>query len=748
MSRSLSSCCWILVLLGVLSFCLVGLAADEKEGGSDPGEVNPVAPAHYGLFSDDELLWLAKADYFNYLDFYEMTPDSDDLDSWSTEQTHDALPNHADVYIPAIRPMASAAGYVTYGDVQDVAFAYFHPSDEIMEVRLYSDGAPLARRASISTTLKDNRSLDLAVGDLDAWVDDEGLHHDEIVVVHTADLGVGAGLDLQVNVLDQDLNVISSDSWMPGIAAQIVAVTIGDFDGDRINEFAVAATGGEDTYMIYVAIYRFGRNADGVPNHNLHRVATKTIEGSCYGMDMTAGDFDGDQLDELFMVYNHNGTEFSGIAYAILTADEHCNIEIASKDWLLAYQLPRLGQLRTVSGLFVFDPNDGLDVNTSQAAVCFADRSGTHKVNCVAYELLDLTTPEMIVELGAFQPYDAEDNKIGSLDIAAGNFIGHGVDGTGVTPEDQLAVVFNAQHTINTDLHDIFFLVFNKITSHGSYLFNLACTQQYTQSVDSQETVAAMDADGDSWELGPPAHIIMEEVLSLDYVIQEPPKHVDYLPSNPDDPEDEWEWEMFNIGGYTDFNVEFEDRQSNSTENTSKSNTTSTIGGGASLDVKESCTFQAFGLEKITTSIEDSMKLNYEYDSNESSYNSSYLERTTTYTSATSLEDNLRGRFQNLHVWRYPIIGFDTGDPDNPYGMYEIILPGANPETFVIGGLEMGDIYQPLHENHNILSYPQFKYSASNANATWKPSDVGTFTIPDPDHPGPVSYTHLTLPTN
>jgi hypothetical protein len=81
---------------------------------------------------------------------------------------------------------------------------------------------------------------------------------------------------------------------------------------------------------------------------------------------------------------------------------------------------------------------------------------------------------------------------------------------------------------------------------------------------------------------------------------------------------------------------------------------------------------------------------------------------------------------QVLDIWRYRVLGLEAGDtagnPANAF--YDVVLPGPV-VGFHGGGLNM-DWYQPLHENGNILSYPQ------PSKNTFNPPDLGTYGVPCP----------------
>jgi len=713
--------------LPVVLFMVGGPVFPVTVYSAEVGDANPVSPTRYGLFSDDELLWIGSKSKLATTIFHEMIPTKNTLQAWDSVANNTTMPwGSVTAPIVSYRSIASAPGNITACESQDAVYAYFNPTAQDLTVGLFYDGQLHDRSTPIHSTAKDNRTLDLIVGDLDFQVDDNGCYHDEIVVVRSVDRGSGTGLDFAIDIFNQDLETIAFDSWSPGFPVEQVAAAIGDFDGDQLNELAVAMSSVNSWNNLIVAFYRFQKDADGIPTHSLARITTTTVGGANTAMDMTAGDFNGDRIDELFLVHGNGSYANPPATWAVIQANANLGVKKVTKG-NLEFK-PQLGELRVVSGLFHFDVSEGYDVNTNQVAVCELTSTYTTWVNCVFYHLRNLVP----VSLGAWDfsgggsPPDA---VFSGLDVTVGNFIGHGVTGTANSPAEQLAVTYHEKfgYTENTVLRIAY-------QQPGSNFDDYYENKIYNQSMPTVQAVTAVDIDGDTWRLGRPAHFVLDDVVSLDAEIQEPPKHVDYLPVNPDDPEDEWEWEIFNIGGLSEFSVKFEDKQSQSTESTRKDRSTSTIGGGVSLDISESFTYGYGVLEKITFSAEDKLKVDYEYDSNSSSYNSSFTERTSTYSCDTPRDDNLELKYQDINIWRYPILGYETGNPDLPVGMYELIIPSANPTTVKSGGMNNADFYQPIHQNHNILSYLQF--SATAAEGKWIPTDVGSFKIPDTSHPG------------
>lgn len=235
--------------------------------------------------------------------------------------------------------------------------------------------------------------------------------------------------------------------------------------------------------------------------------------------------------------------------------------------------------------------------------------------------------------------------------------------------------------------------------------------------------VAAPDVDGDTWILGVPWHIVVNDYLGMDFYIQEPPKHVDFLPLDPNDwTLDPTKWGVINISAYDDFYMEL--RDSTLKELSSNSTNTSSFDMGGTLSWETEAGFDLAGIE---SSMDVKAKISYDYESAEASSEGTYRSESKKVSQQTNDDDALLYRYQVLDIWRYPIFGFDTGDSNNPIGMYELVFPGPK-EGIQTTGKMASDWFHPSHTNQNLLSYPPGEDFGEAL-----PDDLGTYDFIDTD---------------
>ncbi|RLB68824.1 MAG: hypothetical protein DRH03_09335, partial [Deltaproteobacteria bacterium] len=375
---------------------------------------------------------------------------------------------------------------------------------------------------------------------------------------------------------------------------------------------------------------------------------------------------------------------------------------------------------------------NGFNFNRRQLVLAYSDCN--KDIQCKIWSLNN----EFKFDEGlAWPDIETADQSSGSgiiphFDLAVGNFIGHGSDGKSTSPLEQVAVSYNyySLEGYNCDSYN------NNCTPYVNQQITLVgidgdlkktatIWQGEKQEIDHHTppmptTIIALDNDGDSYILGNPAHISISDYHSLDYIIQEPPKHIDYLPVTAG--VFDGKWELVNVSVFEDFYTELKDDQSTTVTTTAKSTSSQSIGGSASIDVKSTVSENA-ALESAEASVEVKAKISYQYDSSEESWNSQYSSREISFDGQAVWDDFLIGSISQLDIWRYPIIGYQNPDASQPpYSYMEIILPGSN--TKISGpGKAVADWYQPLHQNGNLLSYPLINDDF--------PRDLGSFTLPD-----------------
>ena len=111
--------------------------------------------------------------------------------------------------------------------------------------------------------------------------------------------------------------------------------------------------------------------------------------------------------------------------------------------------------------------------------------------------------------------------------------------------------------------------------------------------------------------------------------------------------------------------------------------------------------------------------MSYDYNSVTSKLNGNYNAVTAGESFDTSTDDALQLKTLWMDIWRYPVYGLKTKSGKNAF--YEVVLPG-NEVYMSVPGTGCSDYYQPIHENGNLLSYPQI-------TDTKFPYDLGSFQV-------------------
>ena len=724
-----STCMMVTLIFLIMSF---SAWADDTKTGPRPGEKNPIASNKRVLFHDDELFVLFGDPGHYSMDYRGISPESDDLSKWGVQETQheydylefgDMLPSENTT--PPVS--SSAKGRFTRHDIDQTVYGFVRPDGKGVGVEIWDvqDG-----RHSNSTTVPAgpplglwlDGMLDIVAGDLDRLLDDEGYSHDEVVVASLSNSVI------MVDVLDSSLSVrahidipllkhASNDIMQ-------VSATLGDFNQDSDLDIAVAQSLGKQYIQINVLSY----DTSGTSPKLINRSSLKTVNYGNYA-DITAGDFTGNGREEIAMA------TFARLR--MLAVDDHWVIrEVTKNTFDVGAGLDGFVPVKLVSGLFRFSPEDGYHFNRRQLALCNYAR-GAARVRCRVIQVADdYTTSNICVDANpdtgscektcdwSFELTNISDLNLlmTEMDVTVGNFIGHGAARDNVSPLDQIAVYYFFLDKAGFQLPRV------QIVQPNKECYSVQAWQGPKYSpwgwfgpCPTIMAITSADIDGDSYVLGDPVHVRATDAYIMDYVIQEPPKHIDYLPVDPAHPEGDWE--VINISEKSGFYVELSDSQSTTFKTTGKDTSNWSIGGSASVSAEGSITFGNMQIAGVKLSAESTSKLSYNCDSSEDSWNSQYGSQTVSFTGQTNMDDFIVFKMQDIDIWRYKILGFTVPDKTAPNGYVDIVLPGPK-KSYNVGGMTQSDWYQPVHQNGNILSYP-------STEAKDFPPNLGSFTLPD-----------------
>ena len=625
--------------------------------------------------------------------------------------------------------------------------------------------------ATLSTTLlarQPNSSDFIAVAeaDLDRVVGADLNYHDEVVVAHAVEkdpqtdnyrisldvLNYGSAQATNPEVSHFEVYSVipqfnanpSADSSGTLPNDNILAVATGDFDGDGRPEIALATMRPEHFHL---QIFRY-ITTGGV--HDLQFVRDfdwKYVDLPAYiksmsdvgSISLAAGDFDGDGKDELAVGLAQwgsktiNNAKYSSYAVDVemIKFDSDLNPTIkkggisqeigGEPDNLFAVE--RRPRIQLAAGQFYFNP-PGVPWGQNQLLVAWNDTGVAPgpsaipkpKIRLVPIPYLRDLTPENQDRYYDIQNSTNPVNKVYS--IAVGGFQGtHAPDGK---PVASVAVNYWGGSTVATAKFSYMAVGYLTFNVDGSLSNPVWATSVLDAGVDlrARMPVVAFDQAGRSMILGAPLHTTVYGVPTLEYVLQEPPKHAYW---------DEKTKQVVNFTRYDGNNVHLSksDTASFLTEDTSE--TSSSIGGASAIDAATSVQAGGnLGLAKSTVTNSHELMAQFTYDENatKSHYESSYGAQTFSTTGQTDRDDYLIGKQQNFDIWRYRVFNSNFTGTENNF--YQFVLPGQS-YAFHGGGLNF-DWYQPIQENGNILSYPE---QLGSKGDPYLPDDLKPITLSD-----------------
>ncbi len=738
----------LLFFLIVLAVLCLALAAPSAAYAQAPGETDPAKG--YTVWPDNEIFVAQPqlASGSSRFSIFELNNDNKSVNEV----------DHIDYAGKDILDaVAVTAGRFLVNTHDSVLYAYRDNTTLVGSLKFYQPGTTytLAKLNNLRARVAGGTDfIDLAGGDLDGELDINGEYRDEAVVAW-ASTSADNKLPVSLSVLAfggsseaSPLPTGTTTAVAPGkldaaaiIAGDIrpvdnaLALAVGDFNGDSVKEIAVAYLTSPTTLNLDIYKYSVAL-VDHVLQRSLTRVGGTTVTiTSNYkwneSLTLAAGDFDGaadantgTRRDELALGTSErvilspisHQQEVRLSLFRFTCADgvncatsPNLTVTFAGR-WNLPDALTDDGtgparKVQLVAGLFKVDPVNGWDFNRRQLAAAYtAGSPGNLGTRVRTIEMQ--TAPNFIAALSNPKDYYG----LQHFWLAAGGFKG---ERSSSDPLWSLALSMWGGTTYIVET-----LEPGALPAAPELLGRTTSATMGIPTNGTRLPVVAVDADGDNMVLGAPVHMIIYDVINLDFMLQEPPKHAYWDPNLA---------QVFSVSRTDDFNISL--ASSEGTAFTSKSTDSSdwSIGGSVSASAKGTVgasTSVIIAKASTEASLQVSGKVGYDYKTHESDYNEGKEERTVTFSGTTNKDDYLVGRLQALHIWRYRIFGMDLDDPaQSPY--FEIVIPGSATDLEAdAGGLNF-DWYQPTHENGNILSYPEFV-----DGQTFTPSDLGSYTIP------------------
>lgn len=569
--------------------------------------------------------------------------------------------------------------------------------------------------------------LCLAAGDVDRQVDPDGTNHDEIIVLYNY---IQDGVEkLRVTVLDYHLaTLVTTDVSALGLVfldGPSAALAAGDVNGDGAKEVLVgfqAFTNGTN-YPNLIA-YRY-ENGHLVPGSTA--VWTEMNSDQPLPVCLAAGDLSGDGVDEVALGAIKSITASHFIQYKVVVYGFDANLTASVRVVVWPQQFipyppaftmtPEQCRLSVGIGWFgTPDPDQPLTKRQLVIANLginpdHDDQTNNGRNMLLCLEAIDFDAtwlyynhPNIINPTTGHYKSPLDDIK-----VIPGDFKGT-LNPAGPAMDLGLVLVQNAAAPGG---RKVLFSVYNVWNSDGETGVG---TPYFTDDGFAPMpaafpliSVGKMDWNGESVVIGPPFHIVLQDYITPNFTIEEPPKHVDYVPTNPDADPSDWEWDTVYLSRDPEFKVKFTKNGEYSQKHTGQTKSEGGMGLNAGLGVDITAKFNLFFLIKCTLDADIQAKIDFAFKRAIDTMNT----HTDTYSYdleyATDCDDMLLYKTRNYDIWRYPVYGYtalNTTTEQVAQSYYEVVYPPSDPETVIVAGQGCPDFYQPIHQNGNVLSYP------------------------------------------
>lgn len=692
-----------------LAACLVAAPAGAQDPA--PGATDPIGdPRDLTLFPSQDIAVLGATNYAAHSELQSYSATSSKLDNyklWSNPLPDGGLctttPRRRLTSGRVLTPMRDQAICATpFGF--DILSDLVSPTARVATYHFASPGHPAAR------------GFDVAAGDLRPDLGSSDMLHQEVAAAYRdyADT-------LHVEVVDytgkQLAHYSSGDAWTP---RGDVALTLGDFDDDQELEVLIAAdvsTGRTGPGSVLMEVLDFTASVQGPDSLALKSRRLVHIDSPPNSLVLEAADYLGQGHDQVVLGFYRESSD-RRVTLQLYDLGGGLKLEAPLVTQQIGPSVAANSYFALAPGLFRLDPSHGFDLHRSELALAAVDSDGaviakmlTFQADPPALKVTDTTTlsrkGETVLSDGV------------GPGLAAGNLVGLQTEEPKPIKQMMVTLPVRAEAAESGASY-----------SYPSVIVASLDQQSLRLQVDSQidlqnhkmygvqyaQPVTALDRTGRSFYLGDPAHITVAGSIDPQTIVQMPPKHVDYLPVNPDDPGSKRE--VVNVSGLSGYYVELKDSQQKTLKQTATDTVSSTFGAGTTQSVTGTVSAGSMELLGIEASTTVKTAFNYETTSVQSRENTNYKSVSTQRSAQTNLDDRLIYNMRWTDIWRYPVYGLDLRQSDQ-YPFYELVLPGKR-KHYRGNGRQVG-WYNPRHSNNNVLSYPAIDPETF-------PSDLGSFT--------------------
>ena len=702
----------------------------------------PIQAPHKILFSDHELCVIAGKRDANAVSSTIVTAQKDSYGEWgwspkpSAGTVDENIINTFGVDHATITrsQITTTTGRFSRTDHEQVAYITSHLDANTISIAVREPDGTETLNTELSGYVANDTDMDCASGaDIDETLDDDGFGYDDLVIARKSTDYSASVVTVLDNTLSKTLGELSFPIPMNTDTghhmSQTVQVALGDVTGDGKIEICVAViatpstSGATESAALDLYVYGYDVETDAENPQLAERSHFQsTLYGEEFYCDLACADINGDAKDEIVLLTVRSLHAYAENASGSLTTLANYRIHEGGS-------ITHASRIYLAPGLFKYNPDEGYTAFRRQIAACWQEATGSptpYQLRCKIFDFND-------VSFSIMRDYRFWENDSHEwvFHMTAGNFQGHGADGESDSKLHQIAVAA-IESNASSSSKRMRVRVIDPQTETTLDNTGIALSGSVSTNMAGSVTprIHAVDTDGDSWMLGYPLLLDISDIVVVENIFQEPPKHIDYLPDDPARPDGPWS--IVNVSATDKFNVEFKDEQGQtlSCDQTDTSSILAKLAGGYTVTAGVSLGGVTKGKpESPFAEAEISQKVVFSetHKTDIERLNSSYASRTVSIRSKTTHDDFVKGTHRQVDIWSYLVLGYDNDeeDPDYPYRRVEVSVPGPRIQ-FSMGGKDISDWYQPLHQNNNILTYPH-----AGSNISFIPEDLGYFQLSD-----------------